>query len=334
MKNKHIFLIAEAGVNHNGNLVLAKKLADIAKLAGSDAVKYQTFIPEDFVTKSAGLADYQKKTEGKKQSQLSMVQKLALSFQDFREIKEHCDRIGIVFLSTPFDYKSMSFLDELNMPIWKIPSGEITNLPYLMRIAHTNKPVLLSTGMSNLEEIRFAVESLRAGGSSYITLLHCNSAYPTPIDDANLLAINTLRDTFGLPVGYSDHTTGIEAALAAAAMGAVVIEKHFTLNKNMKGPDHKASLDPKELETMVKGIRKIEKAMGSGIKKPSQSEAVNINVVRKSIVAKRKIKFGEVFSEENLAVKRPGDGISPVKWFEVIGKIAIRDFDEDELIEL
>ena len=331
---RRVFIIAEAGVNHNGDIRIAKKLVDAAKSAGVDAVKFQTFKAENLVSRKAEKAEYQKQNTLGSESQLEMIKKLELSFSDFREIQAYCKEKAIIFLSTPFDLESIDILENLKMPIYKIPSGEITNLPYLLRIAHLGKPVILSTGMSDMEEIEIALKILQNNGAGRITLLHCNTQYPTPFEDANIKAMQTLRDCFNVEVGYSDHTLGIEAPIAAIALGAVVIEKHFTLNKDMEGPDHKASLDPDELRMMVASIRNIERALGDGIKQPSKSEAPNIEVARKSIVAWRNIRKDEFFTEDNLTVKRPGNGISPLKWFEVLGKRAKRDFNEDELIEL
>ena len=333
MENNKIIIIAEAGVNHNGSLDIAKTLAVAAKKAGADAVKYQTFRPESLVSQYADKADYQKRLTGEDQTQLEMIKKLALSFDDFIDLKKHCDTTKIQFLSTPFDHESIDFLNDM-VRLWKIPSGEITNTPYLIKIAQTKKPVILSTGMSDLPEIEFAVNLLKENGAEEITLLHCNTEYPTPFEDANLRAICTLKEKFGLLVGYSDHTMGSEAAIAAAALGASVIEKHFTLDKNSDGPDHMSSLEPEELSLMIRAIRNIEKALGNGMKKPSLSESKNRNVARKSIVAKRSIKAGERFTEENITVKRPGNGISPTRWFEVLGQTADRYYSEDELIEL
>ena len=329
-----IFIIAEAGVNHNGDMNLAKKLIDAAKSAGADAVKFQTFKADRLVSKAAQKADYQKKTTGADESQLEMLKKLELSISDFKDLKKYCEEKEILFLSTPFDLESIDFLESLNISIYKVPSGEITNLPYLIKIASTGKAVIMSTGMSDLDEVALALEVLRNYGAGTITLLHCNTQYPTPFEDANIKAMLTLKERFGVAVGYSDHTLGIVAPIAAIALGATVIEKHFTLDKNMEGPDHRASLDPQELKAMVTSIRNIEIALGDGIKRPSVSETPNKEVARKSIVAKRNIAKGEILTEDNLTVKRPGHGISPMKWFEVLGTSAERDFYEDELIEL
>lgn len=328
------YIIAEAGVNHNGSLDIACRLANVAKDAGADCVKFQTFKAENVVSAKAKKADYQKKTTLSDESQLDMIKKLELPYAQFEQLAAHCTRSGVEFISTPFDLESISFLNTLNMPFWKIPSGEVTNLPYLLAIAKTKKPVVMSTGMCEMSEIAAAVGALKDNGTSDITLLHCNTEYPTPFEDVNLRAMETLRREFGLPVGYSDHTRGIEVPIAAATLGATVIEKHFTLDRNMEGPDHKASLEPDELAAMVSAIRNIEKAMGSGEKHPSPSERKNIEIARKSIVANLAIKAGDLFTEENITAKRPGSGISPMKWFEVLGTKAKRDFAEDELIEL
>ena len=306
----------------------------MAKRAGADCVKFQTFVTEEIISKYAEMAEYQKKNTGKEESQFEMVKRLELSFDEFRKIKEYCDRVGIQFLSTPFDLKSVDFLNELGVPFFKIPSGEITNYPYLIKIAHTGKPVVMSTGMCEPDEILAAINVLEKNGSGEITLLHCNTEYPTPLKDVNLYAMRTMKKMFGKKVGYSDHTKGIEVPVAAVALGACVIEKHFTLDKNMPGPDHKASLEPDELGRMVKNIRNIEIALGDGVKRVSESERKNIAIARKSIVARRNIQEGEILTEENLAVKRPGTGINPMQWMEVLGTRAVRDFKEDELIEI
>ena len=329
-----VYIIAEAGDNHNGDFNTALKLVDVAKRAGADCVKFQTFVTEEIISKYAEMAEYQKKNTGKEESQFEMVKRLELSFDEFRKIKEYCDRVGIQFLSTPFDLKSVDFLNELGVPFFKIPSGEITNYPYLIKIAHTGKPVVMSTGMCEPDEILAAINVLEKNGSGEITLLHCNTEYPTPLKDVNLYAMRTMKKMFGKKVGYSDHTKGIEVPVAAVALGACVIEKHFTLDKNMPGPDHKASLEPDELGRMVKNIRNIEIALGDGVKRVSESERKNIAIARKSIVALRNIQEGEILTEENLAVKRPGTGINPMQWMEVLGTRAVRDFKEDELIEI
>ena len=329
-----VFIIAEAGDNHNGRIDLAFRLVDAAVAAGADCVKFQTFKTEESISKHAPKAAYQKQSKGNDESQFEMVKKLELPFDDFVKLNHYCTEKCIQFLSTPFDLPSVEFLYTLNLPIWKIPSGEITNLPYLHSIAKTQKPVIMSTGMCEIDEIQLAMNILKDNGTPQITLLHCNTEYPTPFEDVNLNAMQTLRERFGVEVGYSDHTTGIEVPIAAVALGAVVIEKHFTLDKNMEGPDHRASLEPEELSAMVLSIRNVEKAMGSGIKAPSRSEQKNIDIARKSLVARRPIVKGEQFSEDNITAKRPGNGISPMRWFDVLGATAKRNFEEDELIEL
>ncbi len=329
-----VLIIAEAGVNHNGSLPLAKKLADQAKVAGADYVKYQTFNPSNMVSRYAAKAEYQKQTTDSKQSQLNMLEELMLSYDEFVELKKYCEQIGIGFLSTSFDIDSTEFLTRLGCDIWKIPSGEITNYPYLVDIARKHQPIILSTGMCDENDIESAIEVLKSNGAGEISLLHCTTEYPAPFEDVNLKAMCAMRDKFGLEVGYSDHTKGIEVPIAAVAMGAKIIEKHFTLDKNMEGPDHKASLEPDELKQMVDAIRNIEKALGSGVKQPAESEKKNIAVARKSIVARTQIRKGEMLTTENITTKRPGNGISPMRWDEVIGTCAIRDFDEDELIEI
>lgn len=329
-----VLIIAEAGVNHNGNIELAYQLAKEAKKAGADYVKFQTFIPEKLVSKYASKAEYQKETTGASESQLAMLRKLALTQEDFLSLKKYCEEIGIGFLSTPFDLESLDFLDKLGVDFWKVPSGEITNYPYLRKIAETGKEVVLSTGMCNLDEVEAAVELLKQFGTKQITVLHCNTEYPTPLEDVNLLAMQELEQVLHLPVGYSDHTKGIEVPIAAVALGAKVIEKHFTLDKEMEGPDHKASLEPQELSEMVRCIRIIEMARGNGHKVRSKSEEKNVAIARKSIVAARDIKAGEILTEENITVKRPGSGISPMCWEQVLGTKAVKDFIEDELIVL
>lgn len=327
-------IIAEAGVNHNGSLALAKQMVDVAKSCGVDIVKFQTFTPEALVSKYAEKAEYQKETTGTADSQLEMLRKLSLDHEAYKRLEQYCREREIGFLSTPFDLESIDFLETLYMPFWKIPSGEITNYPYLVKIGKTHMPVIMSTGMCDLEEIGEAMDLLRRSGCSEIKLLHCNTEYPTPYGDVNLRAMHTLADRFQVETGYSDHTAGIEIPIAAVAMGARIIEKHFTLDRSMEGPDHKASLEPGELAHMVHAIRHVECAIGTGEKKPSSSEAKNKAVARKSIVARRKINPGEIFTEENLTTKRPGSGISPMRWQEVLGKTASRTFEEDELISL
>lgn len=329
-----IQIIAEAGVNHNGSVELACRMADAAKDAGADYVKYQTFVPEKLVSKYAAKAEYQKQNTGTEESQLAMLQKLALGREDFKVIKEHCQRIGIGFLSTPFDSESIEFLDELGMDFWKIPSGEITNFPYLKQIALTGRKLVLSTGMCELSEIHQALGYIRKWSQAQIVLLHCTTEYPAPLPEVNLLAMQAMREEFQTAVGYSDHTKGIEIPIAAAGMGAVVIEKHFTLSRELEGPDHRASLEPDELKEMVRCIRNIECALGDGKKRRSPSEEKNVRAARKSIVAARYIKAGEILTEDAITTKRPGNGISPIYYDEILGTAAIRDFYTDELIEI
>ena len=332
MERKRVFIIAEAGDNHNGCYNLALQLVDKAVEAGADCVKFQTFVTENVISKFAKKADYQKETTGEEESQYEMVKKLELSFEQFRSIQRYCREKKIMFLSTPFDLDSIDFLEEIDIPFWKIPSGEITNLPYLEKVGKTGKDVILSTGMCTMDEIESALSVLKECGAGKITLLHCNTEYPTPFEDVNLQAMCTMAEAFQIPVGYSDHTTGIEVPVAAVALGASVIEIHFTLDNKMEGPDHQASLEPAELKQMVDSIRNIEKAMGSSEKKPSPSESKNINIARKSIVARCGIKQGEILTEGNLSIKRPGDGISPMHWYDILGTTAVKDFEEDELI--
>ncbi|MPB64521.1 N-acetylneuraminate synthase [Campylobacter upsaliensis] len=329
---KKVLIIAEAGVNHNGDINLAKKLIEQAAKAGADVVKFQTFKANSCVSVSAKKAKYQLETTAKEESQLEMIQKFELSYESHFELMKHCKKHGIAFLSTPFDLESVEFLRGLDLPYFKIPSGEITNLPYLKAVAKCKKRVLLSTGMANLGEIEAALTILRKNGTRNITLLHCNTEYPTPFEDVNLNALKTLKEAFKLEVGYSDHTEGIVASLGAVALGAVVIEKHFTLDKTMEGPDHRASLEFEELRALCKGIRELEKALGSGIKKASKSEAKNKIIARKSLVAKREIQKGEKFSIENLTTKRPGSGISAMRYEEYLGKRALKTYKKDELI--
>ncbi len=334
---KKVLIIAEAGVNHNGSLKLAKQLIDVAAAAGVDIVKFQTFRAENLVSKQAVQADYQKRNLGSSdQSQFSMLKKLELSQADHQILFEYCREKGVSFLSTAFDFESIDFLATLKPDLWKIPSGEITNYPYLKRIAQFRKPVILSTGMSTLGEITAAMNVLEEFGLSrnQITVLHCNTEYPTPMCDVNLRAMQTIAAELKVSTGYSDHTVGIEIPVAAVALGATVIEKHFTLDRNLAGPDHKASLEPQELKAMVSAIRNVELALGDGVKRVSDSERKNKNIARKSIVAACPIKKGEAFNETNLTVKRPGDGISPMFWEEVLGKLAGKDFQTDDLIEL
>ncbi len=325
-----VFIIAEAGVNHNGSLDLAYQLIGVAKDAGADAVKFQTFKAENVVSKLADKAEYQKKTTGSDKSQLEMIKKLQLSFEDFVKLKKYCDKKEIMFLSTPFDHQSIDFLYNL-VDIYKIPSGEIINYPYLKHITAKNKPLIMSTGMANLGEVEEAINTIRSVNSeAQISLLHCTTNYPTSYEEVNLKAMQTLTAAFKLPVGYSDHTLGIEVPIAAVAMGAKIIEKHFTLDKNLPGPDHKASLEPDELKEMVKAIRNIEKALGDGIKRPNKSEIEIMKVARRSLIAKRDIKAGEIIKESDIAIKRPGTGILPKFKEIVIGMKLINDIRQDE----
>ena len=332
---RKVFIIAEAGVNHNGSIELAKKLISVAVDAGVDAVKFQTFKAENLVSKHAQKADYQKKNmNDADDSQFNMLKKLELDITTHKELISYCNSKNILFLSTPFDHDSIELLNGLGLKIFKIPSGEITNLPYLRHIGKLNKQVILSTGMADIGEIEDALDVLTNAGTQKekITILHANTMYPTPMEDVNLKAMITIGNTFDCKYGYSDHTLGIEVDIAAVAMGASCIEKHFTLDKTMEGPDHKASLEPQELKAMVEAIRNIELALGSSIKKPSKSEAPNIQVARKSIVANCDIKKGKTFTENNLTIKRPGNGINPMRWDEIVGTIASKDYAEDELI--
>lgn len=330
---RRVLIIAEAGVNHNGDIKIAKELVREAKRCGADIVKFQTFNPKKLASRYAVMADYQKENLGFEEPQNAMLSRLTLRQEEYVMLADYCREVGIQFLSTPFEIDSVNFLNDLQ-DIWKIPSGEITNYPYLLEIAKTGKDIILSTGMSTLQEVNDALAVLRENGAGKITLLHCTTNYPTPMQDVNLNAMITLRDKCDCSVGYSDHTAGIEVPIAAVALGAEVIEKHFTLDRNMEGPDHKASLEPDELEAMVNAIRNIEKALGDGIKVPSESEKANIAVVRKSIIAGSSIKAGDILTEKNLTTKRPGTGISPMRWSEVLGTKAIKDFEEDELIEI
>ncbi len=330
----HTLIIAEAGVNHNGSLKLAKELALKAKECGADIVKYQTANLDSLVSKSAKMAEYQKDNMKQEMSQKEMLKKLLLSYDKFVELSRYCDEIGIKFLSTPFDVESIDFLESLGCDLWKVPSGEITNYPYLVRIAKTKKPVILSTGMCTMDEVRECVKVLKEHGTSKLTILQCNTMYPTKYEDANVSAMLALKEEFGVEVGYSDHTNGIVVPIMAVALGATVIEKHFTLDKNMEGPDHKASLEPHELKEMVDAVRNAELALGTGRKEPSESERANKSIARKSIVAKCYIKKGELLSEDNLTTKRPGNGINPMMGNSIIGKVSKRDILEDELLAL
>lgn len=329
-----VYIIAEAGVNHNGKLDLALKLCDAAKEAGVDAVKFQTWKTENIVTTQARQAAYQTENTGVEESQFDMLKKLELSYDHFRYIQDYCKKIGIDFLSTPDEEESLEFLVSLGLSFIKVGSGEVTNIPYLRKIASCGKPVILSTGMSTLAQVATAYDTLLQAGAPTVSLLHCTTNYPCPYDEVNLRAMQTLKDAFKCQVGYSDHTMGTEIPVAAVAIGAEIIEKHFTLDRTMEGPDHKASLEPAELKLMVEQIRHIEVALGDGIKRPNKSEAENAKVVQKSILAKRPIKMGETLTEEMLTVKRAGAGISASLWDNVIGAYAIKDFEIDEPIVL
>ena len=334
--NQRVLIIAEAGVNHNGDLDMAKKLVVAAASAGADIVKFQTFSAERLVTQAAQKAEYQKQTTGSHESQFEMLQRLELTKNMHEELIAECQKQNIQFLSTAFDTQSVDMLTALGSELFKIPSGEITNLPYLHHIGNLRKSVILSSGMATLSEILDALVALESAGTprNSITVLHCTTEYPAPMKDVNLRAMLTIRDRLGVRVGYSDHTLGIEVSIAAVAMGATIIEKHLTLDRQLPGPDHRASLEPGEFEEMVASIRNIEQALGDGIKSPSSSELKNLPIARKSLVSQSQIRAGELFSEKNLTTKRPGFGISPMRWNEVIGKVARRDFDADELIEL
>ncbi len=331
-----VFIIAEAGVNHNGSLELAQKLINVAVDAGADAIKFQTFKADKLVSKTAHKAEYQQQTTDAAESQYEMIKKLELDETAHHELIAYCKTKNILFLSTPFDHESIELLNNLGTEIFKIPSGEITNLPYLRHVGKLAKLAILSTGMANLGEIENALDILVAAGlpKEKITVLHATTEYPCPVEDVNLKSMQTIAKAFGVKVGYSDHTKGIEVPIAAVAMGACIIEKHFTLDKTMEGPDHKASLEPHELKAMVSAIRNIEKALGDGIKKPSKSEFKNIPIARKSIMASRPIQKGEILSTDNITVKRPGTGISPMRWDEVLNRQASRDFSPDEPIEI
>lgn len=329
-----VLVIAEAGVNHNGDLAMAKALVAAAASAGADIVKFQTFVADRIATASAPKARYQQETTGVDELQRDMIRRLELSRDDHLALINECERHGIEFLSTAFDAGSLDLLMALGIDRIKVASGEITNLPLLRRMAATGKPLFVSTGMSTLADVSAALAALEAAGAKResITLLQCNTAYPTPPNDANLRAMRTLADTFGTPVGYSDHTAGIEVAIGATALGAVVIEKHLTLDHNLYGPDHAASLEPAELRAMISAIRNVERALGDGIKQPSPSERENLVSARRSLVAARPIRAGEIFDDDNVAAKRPANGLSPMRWDEIAGKPAKRDFDTDEPI--
>ncbi|MDE6010520.1 MAG: N-acetylneuraminate synthase [Muribaculaceae bacterium] len=340
---KHTIIIAEAGVNHNGNLEMAREMVRKAKEAGADYVKFQTAVPELVISTYAPKAEYQKETTGESQSQLEMCKAIHLPLSDYAELKALCEEEGIGFMSTPFDLVSIDLLRDLGQDWFKVPSGEITNLPYLRKIAGTGRPVILSCGMATLDEIEDAVLILTGSHPDYpsasslkkedIIVLHCNTQYPTPYSDVNLRAMLEIRDRLGVRVGYSDHTRGIEISLAAAALGAEVVEKHFTLSRSLPGPDHQASIEPHELRLLVSCIRNIDAALGDGHKRVTDSERPNMEVARKSLVAARPIRRGEPLTEDNMTVKRPGNGISPMRWDEMLGRLATRDFETDQLIE-
>ncbi len=332
MSEQKVLIIAEAGVNHNGDMDTAIKMIDVAKEAGVDIVKFQTSITS--TSKFSEKAKYQKETTGNEGSGLDMIKKLRFSFDQHRELKRYCDSVGVHYLSTPFDFESIEFLDSLGCDFWKVPSGEIVNVPYLRKIGRTGKDIIMSTGIGTIEEISRAMDILKESGAGTITLLQCTTEYPTPYEDINLRVMQTLKDTFGVEVGLSDHSMGIEIPIAAVAMGAKVIEKHFTLSREMPGPDQRASIEPEELKAMVSAIRHVEVALGDGVKMPHQGEIENRHVSRKSIVASRDIKKGEILTEENIVPRHAGRGISPARWDEVIGTAAVRDFIEDEMIEL
>lgn len=329
---ERVTIIAEAGVNHNGSMELAKEMVRKAKEADVDYIKFQTFVPKKLVSQYADKADYQKETTGGDQSQLQMLEKLVLTYDDFVELRDYCNEVGIGFISTPFDLDSIDFLETLNMDFWKVPSGEVTNLPYLEKIGKTGRDVVISTGMCEMSEIIDALKVLEESGTGKITVLHCNTEYPTPYGDVNLKAMLHIGRETEKTIGYSDHTLGIEVPIAAVALGATVIEKHFTLDKTMEGPDHRVSLEPEELKAMVSAIRHIEAGLGDGIKRRTASESKNVSVARKSIVAKKHIAKGEAFTEDNITVKRPGTGINPMKWYEVLGKTSDQEYAEDQMI--
>jgi N,N'-diacetyllegionaminate synthase len=337
MSKDDVVIIAEAGVNHNGNIATAKKLIEVAASSGADFVKFQTFLADSLATSGAPKAEYQKQAASSaKESQLEMLRSLELSLEQHLELIEHCEKTGIEFLSTGFDLASLDMLFELGIRLFKVPSGELTNLPYLEHVAKFDSPVYLSTGMSTLGEVKWAVERLVASGlpRHKISVLHCTTAYPTPIEEANLRAIRTLQKELGLPVGYSDHTTGLHASFAAVALGATIIEKHFTLSRKQDGPDHRASLEPEELESLVSGIRQVSVSLGTGVKIPQDCELENISIARKSIVASKPIEMGEEFTVDNVTTKRPGTGISPIHWHSVLGQRATKYFSSDEMITL
>lgn len=328
----HVFIIAEAGVNHNGSLELAMKLIDAAKASGADAVKFQTFRSDRLAARSAPKAHYQERTTEEAESQFAMLERLQLDADAHHRLIEHCREAGIQFLSSPFDQGSADLLASMDIPVYKVPSGEITNLPFLEHLARKNRPMILSTGMSTLEEVEEAVRTIRAAGVTELTLLHCVTEYPAPYAEINLRAMQTLKSAFNLPVGYSDHTPGIEIAIAAVAMGAVVIEKHFTLDRSLPGPDHAASLEPAELKQMVAAIRHVESALGSGVKAPAPCELPNMPIARKSIVAARSLPAGHRLESADLDIKRPGSGLAPKLLPELIGRILRSGIQKDEII--
>ena len=334
MTNQHVYIIAEAGVNHNGRLDLALKLCDAAKAAGVDAVKFQTWKTELIITKGTKKAEYQEKNLNNDDDQFTMLKKLELSYDNFQIVKQHCDEIGIQFLSTADETESLDFLVNLGMPFIKLGSGDITNIPYLRSVAKYGMPVILSTGMANLAQVAIAYDTLQEAGVKDISILHCTTNYPCPMNEVNLRAMQTMKEAFKCRVGYSDHTMGIEVPIAAVAMGAEIIEKHFTLDQNMEGPDHKASLEPQELKYMVDCIRNIEVALGDGIKKPNASEVEISKVVLKSTVAKAAIKKGDILTSDNITIKRAGSGIPAAHWDMILGTKALRDFDIDEPIRI
>ena len=333
MKEK-VRIIAEAGINYNGDIDLAARMVKVAKAAGADVIKFQTGKPKNSISVYAKKAEYQAQQTNSDESQLEMCEKLMLPEELYPKLVSICREEGIEFLSTPFDIESVELLASLGVHLWKIPSGEIISLPLLLHIARKHEPVILSTGMSTLREVQTAIRVLQENGAGEITVLQCNTGYPTPYEDANVLAMVTMRERFGVKVGYSDHTSGIIVPVMAAALGATIIEKHFTLDRSLPGPDQAASMEPEELREMVEAVRSAEKALGTGIKQPSASELVNKDVARKSIVARTAISRGEVLTEENLTYKRPGNGISPMHWFEVLGTVAVKDFEPDEQIVL
>ena len=334
MTNQHVYIIAEAGVNHNGRLDLALQLCDAAKAAGVDAVKFQTWKTELIITKGTKKAEYQEKNLNNDDDQFTMLKKLELSYDNFQLVKQHCDEIGIQFLSTADETESLDFLVNLGMPFIKLGSGDITNIPYLRSVAKYGMPVILSTGMANLAQVAIAYDTLQEAGVKDISILHCTTNYPCPMNEVNLRAMQTMKEAFKCRVGYSDHTMGIEVPIAAVAMGAEIIEKHFTLDQNMEGPDHKASLNPEELKAMVSAIRHIEQALGDGIKRPNASEVEISKVVLKSIVAKTPVKKGDTLTSDNITIKRAGNGIPAAHWDMIVGTKALHDFDIDEPIRI